>query len=340
MAVAETGGVTQLGDDLSVDGVDFAEGELRATVAEGDTRSLDTVGEAVESFEDYLVEKENQVLIMEEEESGDKLVLPHEHRWTVDYRRRTYARLKAVERRVRDVWGERVPTTMLTLTAPHKDGGGEYRPFVSVLEDLKDGWDKARRVIRRETEGVKTEFLAVYEPHDSGYPHLHVIIFGVARESLGEKVKEYWVDRYVDGASLDAQDVTVRRGRSLDLEHPAAYIMKYLAKTLIREGEGEATAIESLPSVRGYMEFSALLWATGSRMYSMSEGLSKAVKESAPESETVGGEWVFVGVASGIETGMYRGELGEELGKYLTGSVNQQRPPGKRRERNGSLGVG
>lgn len=319
----------ELGDEVELRDVPIDEDGLRATVEKGDTRTLETVGESVKAHGDYLDAKEDQMLVMEEQESGDHLVVPHEHRWSADYRRRTYARLKAAERHVTSKWGEMVPTTMITLTAPHEDGNGEYRPFSSVLADLKDGWDKARDVIGRETEGVETEYLAVYEPHATGYPHLHVLVFGVARPSLGEKVADYWVNRYVDGANRDAQDVTIKRGRSLQLESPAAYLMKYLSKSLAREGSDEATDRQSLPSISGYRGFSALMWATGKRTYSMSEGLSEAVSESAPESESAEGDWKYVGTVSGVEAGIYTGNEAVALSKYLAGSPNQREPPGR-----------
>ena len=328
----ETGRDLELGDEVELREVPIDEDGVRATVEKDDTRTLNSVGEAVEAWEEYLDAKENQMLVMEEEESGDHLVVPHEHRWSADYRRRTYARLKAAERHVTGKWGETVPTTMLTLTAPHKDASGDYRAFTSVLSDIKEGWNKARDVIDRETEGVETEYLAVFEPHATGYPHLHVLVFGVARPSLGEKVADYWVNRYVEGASRKAQDVTVKRGRSLQLESPAAYLMKYLSKSLAREGSEGATDRQSLPSIAGYRGFSALMWATGKRTYSMSEGLSEAVAESAPESEEAEGTWKYIGTVSGVEAGLYTGEEAERLGKYLAGSANQRSPPERGRE--------
>ena len=198
-----------LGDSVNQPHLPFssdADSPLRATVAEDDTRSLQTVGDATEAFEDYLAEKENQVLAFEDQNSGEYLVLEHEHRWSSRYRKRTYARLKAAERYVTRKWNGDVPTTLLTLTAPHNDENGEPRAFESVLSDLKSGWDKARRVIDRATEGTATEYLAVYEPHETGYPHLHVFLFGVADPAIGHKIENYWVDKYVQNASADAQD--------------------------------------------------------------------------------------------------------------------------------------
>jgi hypothetical protein len=325
-----------LGDDVELRDVPIASGGCRVTVGKDDTRTVETVGETVEAHGDYLAEKENQMLVMHDNEQGDLLVVPHTHRWDPQYRRRTYARLKAAERFVEKKYGQPVPSTMITLTAPHKDENGNYRPFEAVLDDLKEGWAKARHVIKRETEGVDTEYLAVYEPHGTGYPHLHVLVFGVARPSLGEKVADYWTERYVDGASRDAQDVTVRRGRSAQLENPAAYLMKYLSKTLARDRGEEPTALESMPSIAGYRGFSALMWATGKRAYSMSEGLTEAVAESAPEPDSepdVDRDWEFIGTVSGVDPGLYTGDKAMKLGKYLDGSPNQRRPPDRERGR-------
>ena len=314
---------------------------LRATVEEDDTRDLLTVGDATDAFEDYLAAKENQVLVFEDQNEGDMLVLPHEHRWSSTYRRRTYARLKAAERYVTSKWDGAVPTTLLTLTAPHNDNSGEPRAFEAVLSDLKGGWENARKVIDRETDGVDTEYLAVYEPHESGLPHLHVVLFGVARPSIGRKVQEYWVDRYVEGASANAQHCEVSRGRGVDLSQPASYVMKYLSKSLARDGEAEQTALEAMPTVHGYVEFSALMWATGNRTYSMSQGLTQAIKESEPETgdPPIDREWVLIGTTHGLDTGLYTGDEAEKLGKYLAGSRNQQRPPraGSDRAINGTL---
>lgn len=328
-SVRQTG--VKLGDDLDNPEIRLDHNTREKVVAADDKRSIDTMGEAVDVWGDYLSAKEDQVLVLEEtgEDNNGHLVLPHEHRWKSSYRNKQYARLKAAEEGMKEKYGGRVPSTLLTLTAPHNDKHDNPRPMAAVLRDIKEGWDKARRVIRRETEGVDTEYLAVFEPHKTGYPHLHVVIFGVARESIGDRVAELWTEKYVDGASRDAQDVSVKNGRDLQLESPAAYIMKYLSKTMARsETEGASTAKELMPDVDGYKEFSALMWATNNRTYSMSEGLTEIVNESAPEPrEEESKDFRLLGTAHGLAPGYYTGEDGEKLGKYLAGSLNQQTPP-------------
>jgi len=97
----------------------------------------------------------------------------------------------------------------------------------------------------------------------------------------------------------------------------------------VRSSERDTAAIESLPTVHGYREFSALLWATNCRSYSMSAGLSAAVSSSAPSPSTSSRirDWVLLGTASGIDPGMYEGRLARDLAQYLRRSPNQRRPP-------------
>lgn len=293
------------------------------TVDEGDTRKLESGNDAIVAWKDYTEAKENRVLLLEEQDEGDILVLPHNHRFKEAYRKMTYAKLKAAERHIKRRWGDTCPTTLLTLTARQKTADGEPRAPAEVLKELAGGWDKLRRVLYRETKGVQTEYMAVWEPHQSGYPHLHILLFGTARPSLGEKVRGLWSEKYGIG-DKEAQDAEIRKGRSAQIDNPAAYVMKYLSKTLVRGGEktdngncDDIETAESMPGSGGYELFSALLWATGKRHYSMSEGLTAAIQNDRDRPDEFGGNWEFVGTASGVAPGRYSGDRAERLGKHL-----------------------
>lgn len=310
---------------------------LRVTIREGETRYLDNSQEAIEAHSDYLDEKEDANLVLQDVATGDLLVIPHNHRWRANYREMVYAKIKSAERFLKARHGDLVPSTMMTLTAPHKFPDGSQRPLCDVLDDLKQSWNLLRRVIRRETEGIKIEMLTVYEPHKTGYPHLHVAIFGIRSPKLGEKIIDTWADRYVDGASKAAQNCSIRSDRETQIENPAAYLMKYLTKTLIRTSEAHSPANESMPSLRGYRRFAALFWATGSRMWSVTEGLSEAMTADAPSSSKSESDWVFLGTASGLDTGLYSGDEAADLHAYIRGSRNQIFPPTKRETRNSRI---
>lgn len=108
---------------------------------------------------------------------------------------------------------------MLSLTAHQRDEGGTPRPPADILSDLLDGWGKFRQVLDRGTEGWRTEYIRVVEPHKSGYPHLHVAVFGKADRSLTEKVNDLWVDKYdIGGAAAHKHAVSVNQGRSVQVQ--------------------------------------------------------------------------------------------------------------------------
>lgn len=305
--------------DLALTG----ETEYRS-VGEGENARIRTVADAVDGFRDYIDNKRNASLILRDRESGDVRVMPYNHRWTPEYRAMTYAKLKDAERALDAIYGDGpTPVTMLSLTAYQRGEDGRPRPPGEVLDDLLDGWDKFRRVLDRATEGARTEYIRVLEPHASGYPHLHVAIFGVANPSLGEKVRELWAEKYeVGSADAHQNAVSVASGRSAQLQEPAAYIMKYLGKTTVRADGGAPAPSDETPgevdaqNAEAFEAFSALLWVTGKRQFSASAALSAAMKR--PQGEGSGGSWEFLGVGYGFEIGTYEGEDADQLVAHLS----------------------
>jgi hypothetical protein len=309
-----------------------SDGPVRATVEEGDTRSVSTIEEAVDVHRDYQEAKEDAVLVLQEQESGDVIVMPHNHRTKPQYRKKTYAKLSVVEDYAHEKWGQTVPTTFLTCTAPHTDENGNYRPILDVLDEMKEAYNNLRKIIHKETKKTETEIVAVWEPHKTGYPHLHIAVLGVARPSLGDRVQEIWTEKYIENASKSAQDCEVRKGRSSQLKSPLAYMMKYLGKTLVRDaptGAGESSVEQRKPTIQGFDAFSALLWISERRQWSVTQGLSEAITEAAPENEPEG-TWKFIGASAGLDVGLYQGEDADHLMKHLSGSPNVNGPPRKR----------
>lgn len=311
-ASADSGNQERFAETLDYDELRLTEETSYRGVKAGDSRRIETVSDGIAVLDDYIEEKEDSVLVLEETDSGEVQIIPHEHRFKPGYRKKYYAKLKSAEEWLQSEFGGGpIPATMLTLTAHQRDDSGNLRSLEAVLDDLKEGWEDFRKVVRRKTEGFKTEIVAVFEPHESGYPHLHVLIFGKADPTLQEKVTELWVEKYgVGGAAAHESAVEVVQGRSAQIESPAAYLMKYLGKTMLREtGERQ--------QVTGYDAFSALLWVTERRQFSCTAGISSAMSGDAPDG---GGEgnWELVGVAQGLKPGKYTGEEAEQIIKHLT----------------------
>lgn len=302
------------------------------SVSEAKNARIRTVADAVDGFREYVDNKRNASLVLRDRESGDVRVMPYNHRWTPEYRAMTYAKLKGAERALDRIFGDGpTPVTMLSLTAYQRGDDGRPRPPGEVMEDLLDGWDKFRRVLDRATEGARTEYIRVMEPHASGYPHLHVAIFGIASPSLEDRVREMWAEKYeVGSADAHKNAVSVATGRSAQLESPAAYIMKYLGKTTVRDDGGTPAPNEETPeeldvqNADAFEAFSALLWATGKRQFSASAALSEAMKRPSDAGEG-GGSWEFLGVGYGFTGGSYEGDVADQLVAHM--SDGPWRPP-------------
>lgn len=309
---------SRFSEKLDFEKLDLTGEPVYRSISEGTNRRLESVQDGIDALGEYIDEKENASLVLEEEKSGDVRVLPYNHRWTEEYRKMLYAKLKAAERGLTQIFGEGpTPVTLLTLTAHQTDDRGEPRPPGEVLDDLQDGWARFRKALARATEGYRTEYLRIIEPHQSGYPHIHVALFGVAKPSIENTVQDLWVEKYgVGGEAAHTASVEVARGRSAQLKNVAQYMMKYLSKTTVR-ATGEQQQVE------GYEAFAALLWATGARQYSASAGLSQAMsRDAGGESE---GTWRFVGVGKGLEPGAYSGDEARRLMAHL--SDGPWRPP-------------
>lgn len=296
-----------MGDDLSV------------TVDEGDTRDIDSVGDARAAFRDYLRAKDGRSIVLEETATDDDIALaiPHTHRWSPEYRKQTYAKLKSAERVAADIWGDGVPSTMITLTAPHRDSEGNHRPVTEVLSDIVENRSRVLDLVRKRLSGlaVRTEYLWVMEPHKSGYPHVHILVLGAKLPALGDKVADMWADKYVDGASRQAQSVDISESRKKNLNNPAAYLMKYLGKTMSKNETRSDDPVAKQPQISGYETFSAAVWISGKRTFGMSQSLRKEVSnhgydEVDKESEY---EWKLVGTTDGGHEGLYHGTDARDL---------------------------
>lgn len=291
------------------------EAEYR-NVAEGDRRKIETVQEAIDAHGEYISNKENATLVLESRECNDIMVLPYNHRETEGYRDMTYAKLKRAEEALEAKFGgPPIPTTWVSLTVDPTDSNGKPLPPGVVLDKLNESRDKLRKVIHRATKepdsvlgGVDTEYITVIEPQQSGYPHLHTAIFGIASKKLADKIEDMWVEEYGVGERR-AQNVEAIRGRSKQVRNVTQYLMKYLGKTTVRKG-GDGQELES------YKAFSALLWVTGKRQYSMSQWLSKAVSRGKGGGSP--SKWRFWGVSyAGLDPGTYSGDLALDLRDHL-----------------------
>lgn len=99
-----------------------------------------------------------------------------ENSYQPQYGKRYYAKLKDLERAIERGY-EGLKTVMLTLTASNKNAEGGPRCPADHMRDIMDGYDAARKQIHKVLSGRNWEYARVWEPHESGYGHLHIAVF-------------------------------------------------------------------------------------------------------------------------------------------------------------------
>jgi len=182
------------------------------------------------------------------------------HRWTEIYRRRQLAKLYQLG------WKEnRTSVTMMTLTT-YQDGEyslsikGKPVTIEESFELLKDGWNKLSKILRKYIKDLN--YIWVVEPHASGYPHLHVVIFTQLSDNLQNKIKKLWSEKYQTGSKDHGVDFTTRTPEE-DIDSLRNYLMKYIAKGFVSTG----SKFSETSWTKEELVFNALIWKNGFRTF-------------------------------------------------------------------------
>jgi hypothetical protein len=275
--------------------------QLREDVCFDSLEGIEAVDwkEATDRFgEWYDGQRDTKIVI--ENELGEQSAFNTPNRFTPDYREMLYARSQALERGLRERWGKLLHTAMVTLTASTTDDSGRSRPPVEHLQELLSSWESVRRSLHRVLEKREWEYLAIIEPHESGYAHIHIGVF-----VKGPVVVEQFspvLDAHVrncSSANQQAHDlteqVTVRKAshpsRNNGVENLGAYLAAYMA------GEYGTEATEMPDYVQ---RFYTVMWATGRQWFRPSNGAQELMQ---PPDDGGGDEhdWRLVGIAPGGE---------------------------------------
>lgn len=204
------------------------------------------------------------------------------HRWTDTYRRSWIAKMYQLE-----AWHRRegLPVTLLTLTT-YQDGWyshqkGRNLTIPESFDALKTGWVKVAKIIRKELK--KIEYFWVMEPHESGYPHMHVMLFAEVEPELQDKISSLW-ESYGAGSRAHGVDFEIRPEIE-GIQSLRNYLLKYLAKGL----QGTNSKFGDEPLLPGHWVFHSQVWKYKYRIVGSSRLLSRVMAYDAPESPM---EWV------------------------------------------------
>lgn len=270
--------------------------ELREDVCFDSLSGVEAVDwvEATERFRSWYDDQRGTKVVIENE-LGERSAFNTPNRFTPEYREMLYARAQALERGLRDRWGKLLHTAMLSLTASSTDDEGRPRPPVEHLRDLLASWEAVRRALSRILEDREWEYLAILEPHESGYVHIHIGVF-VKGPVVAEQFQPV-IDAHLRNCSTASrsaheltEQVTVRRAshpsRNDGVENLGAYLAAYMA------GEYGNEATKMPPQVQ---RFYAVMWATGRQWFRPSDGAQELMQPEGDDGDEH--DWRLVGIA-------------------------------------------
>ena len=200
---------------------------------------------------------------IEYECDGEKVRTRLENSYQPRYGKRYYGKLKDFERGVSRRWDNLV-TVMLTFTASTENAEGHRRCPGDHLRDVAEGWRTARKQLHQVLDGEKWEYARVWEPHKSGYGHLHVGVFVEADDlEAGEfqPVMESHV-RACESAGSEAHTVDNAVSVNDEVENLGTYISEYIG--VFGDDPLDRPVKEQM--------FYAVTWATQTRRVDFSNG--------------------------------------------------------------------
>jgi len=198
-----------------------------------------------------------------ESPEGETVRTALENSYMPEYGKRYYAKLKDLERGIERTF-QNLTTVMLTFSASNQNASGGFRCPGDHMRDIADGWDVARKQLYQVLDGLRWEYAKVWEPHESGYGHMHVAVFVEAPDLAGQ-VFEPVLRSYVENtkpAGSDAHSVENAVSVNNDVENLGSYISEYIGIF------GDETLNRPIKEQMFY----AVTWATNTRRVEFSNG--------------------------------------------------------------------
>lgn len=269
-------------------------------VIEYDSYNISTYEQCVERFLTYLNEMENKKAESLDVNAEEVLFINISHRWEKEYTDKMIAKFKDLsESRFADMW-----TTMLTLTTYQDSDDKPETPenwqkkrgasWFEAMERLKDSLDKVlkalREIARREIE-CNFHYCWVVEAHKSGYPHIHIAIFGDVSHWLDDnsnksRVQELLEEKHDLGKSGVATEFDTKPpsgdGAINELSN---YLMKYMKKNF-GEIKSEYENEDLSDKDWGTLVYNACMWLSGYRTWDTSTEVGEVMKSDSSESDS------------------------------------------------------
>ena len=266
--------------DLAIDPADMSEGALKPlSVEEG--RSLRD--EAVHELTSGVQARPWYAVVSEWRDWYDGYLNAHieyegpngeigrtrlQNSYQPEYGKRYYAKLKDLERGIEREY-EGLTTVMLTFTASNRNESGGSRCPADHMRDIMEGYDAARKQVHKALSGRNWEYARVWEPHDSGYGHLHMAVFvedGGDGEIVEPGMFEGAMRSHVENCPPAGWDAHRPDGNAVSINRDVNNLGTYISEYIGIFGE------DALERPMKEQAFYATCWATGTRRVDFSNG--------------------------------------------------------------------
>lgn len=258
----------------------------------------------------YSVQDNRDTWATLEDSNGEQMDVQVKDRFTSDEWEKRYAKLNDLETGLREDYGRRLHTALISITASSTDADDNPRPPIDHLLDIEQSNGARTTALSRIFDDKRYERVALPEQHKSGYIHWHYAIFFDGKLSAddfqpvinahlnncptaGEEAHEIRPDD-PSGSSVVVRHVG--DGNEGEISNLAAYLTNY---TL---GEGDDYGHDPLEAPQERQMMLALLWAANKRYWRPSNGAQSYMSRSSESTE----DWDLLGIKDGID-----GELHE-----------------------------
>jgi len=212
--------------------------------------------------------------LLEKDDDIDSIRInrPYLHRWTKPYANGRIAKGYALENYMKD---NPSPVTLLTLTGYH-----DYNKFgkkvnsgktlVTCYDSIKYGYNCLRMMIRK--DHPTAQWFWAWEPHETGYPHMHLAYLGEFTDAEMERYREHWSKKLRIGDREHGLNFEVSKTAPIDSMRN--YLIGYTSKTL---------AINAADWTPAELVFNAITWKNRYRTFGATRTLSKVMAMPTPE---------------------------------------------------------
>jgi hypothetical protein len=224
----------------------------------------------VRSFDTYLETTADKEIVVFTSHSADhfEFHIPYPHRWSESYRKKMITQMYGVEEYITHRTQSPI-ITLLTLTG-YQDGTssinhvGTPTSRAQLFEKLKTGCHLILDNIR--TLAPDIPYIWIMEPHKSGYPHIHIALFGYISPKIQKRLAKLWTDKYNIGSKKHGINFQVSSVKE-SIKSIKNYLLKYISKSIGSNGRKSWSPEEFL--------YHATAWKHHHRFIGMARSISR-----------------------------------------------------------------